>query len=446
MLLDLMINHISRQSPEFQDFERRGRRSPHADLFITVDKVWPDGDPPRADIDLIFLRKPDSPFSTVTIRETGEQERVWTSFGSADWSEQVDLDVTSRATRALITDWLRSFAVTRRPDRPARRGRLRHQEARHELLHGRARDLRVPRLGDRRGRVVRADGPARGPRHATPPTDGCRSTACGPTTSCFPGWSSTPSRPATRERLADHLAGMPDRVFTTLDCHDGIPIRPDLDGILSASRDARPGVVGRAARRQRQPHPVADARRRGRRPPAQLHLLLRARLRRRPVPRRAGHPAVRPRRPAGLLRRAAGRRERPRRRRADRRRPGDQPPRLHVGRDRRGTRPPGRPAAARADPAAQQPPGLRRHARGRTRGRQPTSACPGGRRRRRARSRSTCRVGGSRSTRACRGAPSRPVSDDHPEDRRSPTSLPRRRSGRCGPRNYRRAGGSRRSP
>ena len=33
-------------------------------------------------------------------------------------------------------------------------------------------------------------------------------------------------------RLADHLAAMPDRVFTTLDCHDGIPVRPDLDGIL----------------------------------------------------------------------------------------------------------------------------------------------------------------------------------------------------------------------
>src|SRR2546428_12768499 len=41
VLLDLMINHLSRQSPEFQDFERHGRRSPSADLFITLDKVWP---------------------------------------------------------------------------------------------------------------------------------------------------------------------------------------------------------------------------------------------------------------------------------------------------------------------------------------------------------------------------------------------------------------------
>ena len=35
------------------------------------------------------------------------------------------------------------------------------------------------------------------------------------------------------QRLAVHLDGSPDRQFTTLDCHDGIPVRPDLDGILS---------------------------------------------------------------------------------------------------------------------------------------------------------------------------------------------------------------------
>src|SRR4051794_30749918 len=110
ILLDVMINHISRQSPEFRDFQRSGRRSPYADLFITLDKIWSNGDPPAGDVAQIFLRKPDAPFSTVTIEETGEAERIWTSFGSADWSEQIDLDVTSRATRALVSGWLRFFA------------------------------------------------------------------------------------------------------------------------------------------------------------------------------------------------------------------------------------------------------------------------------------------------------------------------------------------------
>jgi len=35
-------------------------------------------------------------------------------------------------------------------------------------------------------------------------------------------------------RLAEHLARSPHRQFTNLDCHDGIPVRPDLDGILTA--------------------------------------------------------------------------------------------------------------------------------------------------------------------------------------------------------------------
>jgi sucrose phosphorylase len=34
-------------------------------------------------------------------------------------------------------------------------------------------------------------------------------------------------------RLAAHLAGSPDRVVTTLDSHDGIPVRPDLEGLLA---------------------------------------------------------------------------------------------------------------------------------------------------------------------------------------------------------------------
>jgi sucrose phosphorylase len=33
-------------------------------------------------------------------------------------------------------------------------------------------------------------------------------------------------------RLGAHLAGSPDQQFTTLDCHDGIPVWPDLVGIL----------------------------------------------------------------------------------------------------------------------------------------------------------------------------------------------------------------------
>jgi sucrose phosphorylase len=231
VLLDLMINHLSRQSPEFQDFQRHGRRSRSADLFITLDKIWPDGVPADGDVARIFLRKPGSPFSTVTITDTGGQERVWTSFGTADWSEQIDLDVTSAATGSLITGWLRDFAS-----------------------HG----VRMVRL-DAVGYVIKKAG-----------------TSCfmvEPEIYAFLEWVTglaasfglvvlpevhdvyathehlashgfwtydfvlpalllhTFSTGDTR-RLAAHLARSPDRQFTTLDSHDGIPVWPDLEGIL----------------------------------------------------------------------------------------------------------------------------------------------------------------------------------------------------------------------
>jgi sucrose phosphorylase len=37
------------------------------------------------------------------------------------------------------------------------------------------------------------------------------------------------------DTLAAHLAQSPAKQFTTLDCHDGIPVRPDLDGLLSTT-------------------------------------------------------------------------------------------------------------------------------------------------------------------------------------------------------------------
>ncbi len=231
VLLDLMINHISRQSAEFQDFERRGRRSPHADLFITVDKVWPDGDPPQADIDLIFLRKPDSPFSTIRVRETGEQERVWTSFGSADWSEQVDLDITSAATRALITDWLRFFgaqgvrivrldAVGYVVKKPGTSCFMVEPEI-YEFLDW------VTDVASSYGLTVLPE------VHDTYATHR-RLAEHGMWTYDFvlPGLILHAFETVDAGQLAAHLSGMPERVFTTLDCHDGIPVRPDLDGIL----------------------------------------------------------------------------------------------------------------------------------------------------------------------------------------------------------------------
>ena len=108
ILIDLMVNHISAKSSYFQDFLLHGRKSAYADLFISIDKIWPDGNPPQADIEKIFLRRIE-PFSEFSIKETNQVEKIWTTFGKVTPSEQIDLDVNSDTTRRLFADFLFNF-------------------------------------------------------------------------------------------------------------------------------------------------------------------------------------------------------------------------------------------------------------------------------------------------------------------------------------------------
>src|SRR5690554_452372 len=83
VMLDLMVNHISRKSNYFQDFLENGRKSKYVDLFITLDKLWENGQPVQRDISKLFLRR-EVPYSTYTIEKIGKKERVWTTFGKTD--------------------------------------------------------------------------------------------------------------------------------------------------------------------------------------------------------------------------------------------------------------------------------------------------------------------------------------------------------------------------
>lgn len=109
ILLDLMVNHISKQSTFFQDFLKNGREAEYADLFITLDKIWNDGKPVEEDVSKMFLRRKE-PFSSFTIAKTGSNERVWTTFGKENPSEQIDIDINSEKTRKLLTEFLVNFS------------------------------------------------------------------------------------------------------------------------------------------------------------------------------------------------------------------------------------------------------------------------------------------------------------------------------------------------
>ncbi|UQZ32828.1 sucrose phosphorylase [Paenibacillus sp. PK3_47] len=236
VLVDLMVNHISQKSDYFQDFLKFGRSSQYSDLFLTLDKLWEDGNPVQEDIDKMFLRRP-LPYSTFQIGDSGIQENVWTTFGKTDPSEQIDLDIHSEMTKLLLASFFRNFKKY---------------------------NVKIVRL-DAVGYVIKKLG-----------------TSCffvEPDIYDFLDWvmelaefleiellPEVHSHHSIQYKLAergywiydfilpyrilesltnqsstallDYLKTRPAKQFTMLDCHDGIPVKPDLDGLLD-TREAR---------------------------------------------------------------------------------------------------------------------------------------------------------------------------------------------------------------
>ena len=108
LMLDLMVNHISAKSPYFQDYLEEGPSSRFADMFLQMEKVWPDGGMPKEDIARMALRRP-IPFSGFTIGRDHRKQTLVTTFGKEDPSDQIDLDVGSPVTRELFLRVLDHF-------------------------------------------------------------------------------------------------------------------------------------------------------------------------------------------------------------------------------------------------------------------------------------------------------------------------------------------------
>ena len=233
VLLDLMVNHISRQSEYFQDFLKKGRSSEHADLFLTLDKIWEDANPVQEDIDKMFLRR-KNPYSTFTIEETGEEVKVWTTFGKEDPSEQIDFDINSEKVKQLFTDYFNNF---------------------------KKQNVKIVRL-DAVGYVIKKLGTS---CFFVEPEiydflDWIKELADSLEIELLPEVHShysiqykladygcwiydfiLPYRVLdtlinkNSKALRDYLKDRPEKQFTMLDCHDGIPVKPDLDDLIDVN-------------------------------------------------------------------------------------------------------------------------------------------------------------------------------------------------------------------
>ncbi len=236
VMLDLMVNHISARSHFFQDFLELGGKSKYADLFITPGKIWPGGSPVQEDIEKIFLRRAE-PFSKYPIRQTGESEIVWTTFGKTNPSEQIDLDVHSPLTRQLFTDFLANFSrnkvkmirldavgyVNKKPGTSCffvEPDIYEFLEWISNLAHSLDIEI-VPEI------------------HAEFETQ-CKLAQKGYWIYDFilPYAILDAFINHTFTRLKQYLLVRPPHQFTMLDCHDGIPLKPDLNG-LYRTEDAK---------------------------------------------------------------------------------------------------------------------------------------------------------------------------------------------------------------
>jgi sucrose phosphorylase len=87
VMADVIVNHVSRHSPQFLDYDARGEASPYAGLFLTYDRVFPDG-ARESDLAALHTPRPNLPF-TKHESPRGEQVLLWTTFTS----DQIDIDV-----------------------------------------------------------------------------------------------------------------------------------------------------------------------------------------------------------------------------------------------------------------------------------------------------------------------------------------------------------------
>ncbi|MDF2888859.1 MAG: sucrose phosphorylase [Lacrimispora sp.] len=97
LMFDFMVNHISRNSDYFKDFEGKKDLSAYRDMFIRYKDFWDQGEPTEEEVDLIYKRKPRAPYSEVQFKN-GDVEKVWCTF----CEEQIDLDVRTETTKEFI--------------------------------------------------------------------------------------------------------------------------------------------------------------------------------------------------------------------------------------------------------------------------------------------------------------------------------------------------------
>ena len=104
VMADVIVNHISSHSPQFQDFSTHGRSSRYDGLFLTLDSVFPEG-ASEQQLLALYRPRPGLPFTPMQLAD-GSRRILWTTFTA----EQIDIDVNHPEGRCYLDGILRIFA------------------------------------------------------------------------------------------------------------------------------------------------------------------------------------------------------------------------------------------------------------------------------------------------------------------------------------------------
>ena len=103
LMCDMMVNHISRRSREFQDYLEKGEKSEYASMFFDYEAFF-GGEPSGEELAKLYRRSEKPLYVTVTLPD-GREKKLWCSFSQ----EQIDLDVNAPAARDYIMRSLRGL-------------------------------------------------------------------------------------------------------------------------------------------------------------------------------------------------------------------------------------------------------------------------------------------------------------------------------------------------
>jgi sucrose phosphorylase len=102
---DVIVNHVSADSPQFQDWLERGANSEFEGMFLTLDAVFPKG-AKESDLLGIYRPRPGMPFTAVATAGGGKS-LMWTTFTP----QQIDINVRHPNGAAYLHSILDRFSL-----------------------------------------------------------------------------------------------------------------------------------------------------------------------------------------------------------------------------------------------------------------------------------------------------------------------------------------------